>query len=459
MAVAAIVLLAGCAQFPTRPSAGPLTDIAVDVAPPSASSLSTPFASAAARKEIAQRLWQLIADRFHDPNLNGVDWPAQRAQLIPRAAAARSDAEFYDVLKAMAASLRDSHTRVLTARESVDRRRFVALRLGFDMAPIEGRIAVTAVDDGSAAAAAGIQRGDVVRSLNGTALNDDFLLQAQRDPATLEADATAGDAPAVLPATAPDAQRVRVQRALQRLLRQALRPDADVELQIERDGAVDRIRLQPVVSVRPPTAQLRRLDSGIALLRVNRFLPETEPQLAAALHAAAEARALVIDLRGNSGGQLANLRGFIGRFMPFERTVLRSIGRDGARATTQLSTELRAGAGAAQPLLQPLAVLIDSRTASAAELAVVTLAEQRAAVLVGEPTCGCVVAVHAEYVLPDGGGLRLAEGSFVSAQGARMEGQPTLPQQRVVPTLADLRAGRDPVLDQALRILRQRLGQ
>jgi C-terminal processing protease CtpA/Prc len=76
--------------------------------------------------------------------------------------------------------------------------------------------------------------------------------------------------------------------------------------------------------------------------------------------------------------------------------------------------------------------------------------------LIGEPTCGCVVGVRVEYVLPDGGGLRIAETGFVSARGVRMEGQPTLPTVRVTPTLADLRAGRDPVLEEAVRRLAPR---
>jgi hypothetical protein len=67
-----------------------------------------------------------------------------------------------------------------------------------------------------------------------------------------------------------------------------------------------------------------------------------------------------------------------------------------------------------------------------------------------------VVGVRLEYVLPDGGGLRIAETGFVSARGARMEGQPTLPIVRVTPSLADLRAGRDPVLEEAVRRLASR---
>ncbi|MCX7902061.1 MAG: S41 family peptidase, partial [Burkholderiaceae bacterium] len=105
------------------------------------------------------------------------------------------------------------------------------------------------------------------------------------------------------------------------------------------------------------------------------------------------------------------------------------------------------------PLLQPLAVLIDGRSASAAELTAVTLAEQRGALLVGEPSCGCAVGVRGEYVLPDGGGVRIAETAFVTAQGARLEGAPLQPSVRVSPSLADLRRGVDTALTVAHRLL------
>jgi C-terminal processing protease CtpA/Prc len=100
---------------------------------------------------------------------------------------------------------------------------------------------------------------------------------------------------------------------------------------------------------------------------------------------------------------------------------MRTTRRDGSGSAAQKVSDLRVGPSTYRrpPLLMPVAVLIDSRTGSAAELLAVTLAEQRNALLVGEPSCGCVVGVRVEYVLPDGGGLRVAETGFVSARGAR----------------------------------------
>lgn len=458
-------LLAACAQLPSRPSAGPITDVAADVAPPSSAGLSSVYAGERARRDVAERVWQTVGERFHDPRFNGADWDAVRALRVPQAAAARSDAELYRALKAMVAELRDPHTEVLAPREAVDRRRFVAPRNGVTLGVVDGLLAVTEVEPDSPGAAVGLRAGDVVLSLNGTAIDAPWLDRAARDPATLRAEPLAGDGPEALPAEARDAERVRALRAVRRLLRSQAAADAPagespaappspprVRITVERGGPPMTVELAATARARPPQAELRWLDGDVALVRFNRFHPQVRADLERALDSAAAARAVIVDLRGNGGGLLAEYRWFVGRFMPDERVPMRTTARDRGYPSAQQVADLPVPAHR-RPLLQPLAVLIDARSASSAELAAVTLAEQRDALLVGEPTCGCAVAVRVEYVLPDGGGLRIAETGFVSARGARMQDAPTAPAVRVLPTLADLRGGRDVALDEARRRL------
>jgi C-terminal processing protease CtpA/Prc len=58
--------------------------------------------------------------------------------------------------------------------------------------------------------------------------------------------------------------------------------------------------------------------------------------------------------------------------------------------------------------------------------------------------------------LPDGGMLEWSEDDLRTMQGRRLEGNGVTPDVETPPaTVDDLRAGRDPDLDAALRILRQ----
>lgn len=462
-AFAAALLLAACAQWPTRPSAGLITDVPWNVAPPSATGLSSVYASPRARVEIGERLWELVATRYYDPRMNGVDWGGVRTRYLPLLAAADSDAALYRALKAMVAELQDSHTQVLTPREAVDARRFLAPRFGFTVSLIEGTVAVTEVDVPSPAAAAGIRRGDLLLEANGVAFDEAFLRRAANDPETLINNHAPFGAPEAIPDQPLDAQRVRAMRAVRRVLAQALAADDEarrlLQVRLQRaDGVQFHAALRPTAQARPPRIDVRRLDGNVALIGFTRFHDSLREPLQQAFEEASGAHAIVIDLRGNGGGLLDLYRWVAGQFLAEARAPIRTLRRERAAVGTQSSTELRVAPGA-RPLLQPLAVLIDGRTGSAAELLAVTLAEQRGALLVGEPTCGCVVGVRVEYVMPDGGGVRIAETGFVSARGARMEGVPTLPDVRVVPTLEDLRSGRDPALAEAHRRLLQRMAR
>ena len=456
--LAVALLLAACAPLPTRPSAGPIADVPDDVAAASATSLSSAFSTRAIRMDVADRAWRVIAGNFYDPKMNGVDWSAVRRATRARAAVAANDNEFYAALKDMAAALGDSHTMVLTPRETLDRRRFVSTRIGMQLTFIDNRVVVSEVEPDSPAARAGVTVGDILFAAGTTRFDGAFIRTALADPRLAHGDVLAGDGPEALPTQALDNERVRVLRAVRREMRRTALPARGGGLTIDlvrADGALLRTQLVATASARPPSAELRWLDGQVALIRFTRFVPELRAELEAALEEARKARAVIVDLRGNGGGLIEMFRWFTGRFMGEEHLVMRSLSRDRVDGRSQNIGEMYVGPDrfdvAKAPLLQPLAVLVDGRTGSAAELAAVVLAEQRSAVLVGEPTCGCVVGVRFEYVLPDGGGVRVAETGFVSARGARLEGAPTQPTVRVTPTLADLRSGHDVVLEEAQR--------
>lgn len=448
---AAACLLAACGALPERSPSG-TADFPAQLAPVSQTALSPVYDTPDKRAATLERAWQLVADRYYDPSFNGVNWVAVRERYLPAALAAASDAQLYRALKAMVRELRDSHTVVLTAKESADRRRFIAPQTGAALGIVEGRAAVVAVEADSPAARAGVRAGDVVVALNGTALDEAFF---ERASASADDDAEPSSV-LPLPRDAAEAERGRRLRALQRLLRRA--PDApppSLRLALQRAPHVAPIEVDlPVVPVgAPPRVELARLDDGIAVLKLTRFAADVRAELRRALEQLADAGALILDLRGNSGGDYAMYTWLATQFMTAPREVMVSVRREGA-GQRRLAVVLRPGVAA---FAGPIAVLTDRRTASASELLTTTLVEQRNAITVGESTCGCVVAVRREYVLPEGGGLRIAETGFVSARGRRMEGEPLAPTRLVLPTLADLRAGRDPALEEARRLLKERL--
>ena len=439
------------ASLPARPAGGPAPGLSEHTARSLQHELSAEFGTAELRLQVQQRAWQIVADRHYDPSFNGVDWEAVRKKYQLPVIAAKSDAEMYLVLKAMLRELKDSHTRIVTPRESADHRRFATLASGISLSVIDDQLLVIDVDPESPAARADVRKGDVVVAIDSRQFDAAFL-RAARDLPLTAADITSSEAEPARPEEVVRFAQLRaVRRALQRM------PDAVPRVQVltlQRDGDQQiTVTLMPEPLIRPPAVTSHVSDTGIAVLKLNRFSVRNRSDVEQALRRVADARALVLDLRGNGGGDYSQFTWLVRQFLPEPRVVLTQLSRRGDEQSTR---ELRITPAEA-PFLKPIAVLTDRRSGSASELTATTLLEQRDALIVGESTCGCVVAVRSEYVLPGAGGVRVSETGFRSAHGRRMEGEPLAPTIYAPPTLAYLRAGRDRALEIAEKALLDRL--
>ena len=96
---------AGAAEAP--PPAGP-----PPAGPPPAGPPAAPDRAA------FDQVWQLVRDRFYDPRLRGVDWPAARDRFGPMAAAARSNADLAAAINAMLATPERLAHKILHARRA-----------------------------------------------------------------------------------------------------------------------------------------------------------------------------------------------------------------------------------------------------------------------------------------------------------------------------------------------------
>jgi carboxyl-terminal processing protease len=101
----------------------------------------------------------------------------------------------------------------------------------------------------------------------------------------------------------------------------------------------------------------------------------------------------------------------------------------------------------------PLCVLVGPSTASAAEILAAAVQDQRRGKIIGRASNGSVVPSE-WFELPDGGRMMIPMSDFVRSDGRRLEGAGVQPDIWVLPTIDDVREGRDPALARALRELR-----
>jgi len=164
-------------------------------------------------------------------------------------------------------------------------------------------------------------------------------------------------------------------------------------------------------------------EAGVLVIRIPGFTARTQRQVAAALLTALaedEApRGVVLDLRGNRGGLLSQAATVADIFLG-DGEAFRTVGRhpDSGRVYVTAAPDLSEGL--------PLVVLVDGRTASAAEILAGTLSDRGRAAVAGTATSGKGL-VQLVLPLPDGGELLMSWSRLVMPAGWPLQGVGVLP--------------------------------
>lgn len=264
----------------------------------------------------------------------------------------------------MLASLGDQHTRYLSPEDEAAARSSMAGEfegIGAEVENIDGNITIVAPIDGSPAAAANLQPGDILREANGVELTG------------MDITAAAG----LVRGPAGTTVTLLIQRG-----------DNLFEVDIVRD-------VIKLASVRG-----EMLEEGIAYIRLSRFANDsaTELENMIADMLTQNPAGLILDLRRNPGGSLDTTVDIADLFLP-EGTILIERFGDGAERIFESTNR-----GIAEDI--PMVVLIDEGSASASELLAGALQDRGRSVLIGQTTFG-KGTVQTWQPLSNGGGVRI----------------------------------------------------
>lgn len=234
-----------------------------------------------------------------------------------------------------------------------------------------------------------------------------------------------------------------------------------------RPNTSTAVLMDSFASMVPPGAaavEYRPLGQGAALLTVRHFIgAQVRQHIAQAFDrlAADGAERLIIDLRGNQGGEFAGLdlaarlggpRALMGVFVgpSWWRHHAAAPDAEARASAPELADRSLMGFQAAvrrQPLTAvwhqaharafsgPVWILVDRRTASAAELLAAWLRDSGRARLIGETTRGAMLA-SVFIDLPDGFKLMLPSADYYTAGGERLEAKGVSPHREVSPERA-----------------------
>lgn len=383
--------------------------------------------------------WSTINQRYYDRRFqgltNGLTWDAQKTIFRSLAAEADSSHELYDVMRRMIASLNDPHTRVFAPEEKFDwwRPRFVTI--GVVIREIDGVPTVVQVERDSPAYRAGIRAGDVVEAVNGesamAAVNKrlNIYFPSARASSRFRAFASLAEGPA----------------------------DSNVEIRWRSKNGSEKVgQFRRYWQQRELGLRVRR-KKDMAVIEIDAFSKPIAAAFAQALREKLEgARGIILDLRGNGGGDAEAMADIASAFLGggFD------LGQFTDRAGTSFAITTYARSlflpERVERIKLPLVVLSSERTSSAAEIFIAALRSSQRASVVGAETCGCVLAIRHRHTLPDGGLLDVSELDYQTASGERLEKRGVKPDVRVLIQRSDLYSNRDRAMDQAVKLLRMR---
>ncbi len=188
-----------------------------------------------------------------------------------------------------------------------------------------------------------------------------------------------------------------------------------------RGGRPRTLELARAVVV-PETVFTSRAN-GLLVIRLSSFNRDTDQRLAQELTRNVgnpAVKGIVLDLRGNRGGLLRQAVSATDLLLQ-QGIVATTAGRN-----PQAAHEWRAGSGDVTGG-RPIVVLVDGRSASAAEIMAAALADQGRAVVVGSSTLGKGL-VQTIANLPDGGELFVSWSRVLAPRGWPLQGLGVLPQ-------------------------------
>lgn len=386
-----------------------------DGAPAVAASPTAPTRDRARMNQrVFDQVWGEVRTQYYDPRLHGVDWNAARRIYRPQALAARDDRALYVVLDEMLGLLDDDHAGAappaVARRQDRLRERRAAIGVTLRPDPAHpGDYTIESVRRGSPAEAAGVAEGWRLRTGDGLWSPEQEVVEGRA-----------------------------------------------IHLEFsDEDGRPRPLDLTPVIMEPQPAFIADRSRPGVVVLKIDGFEAGLGRWMGTELADLSPDTDVIVDLRGNPGGRLMEADAVLSCFLPRDQVWATRTPRSGR----QIVMRTEGGCGALDgPVSNPVAVLVDGDSRSAAELTPAALQEAGRALVIGERTAGAVL-VSQETRLPDGGRLTLSRADFVTSGGVRLEKRGVTPDHEAPVTREDRREGRDPAIQAAIEALSDRQGE
>ena len=385
------------------------------------------------KQEVLQMLDTISKDvkkHYYDPKLRGIDWDANVQKYRERIEAAASLNRSFSEVAAALDVLNDSHTFFLPPPRPYKH------DFGWQIGIVGEKCLVLAVRPQSDAEAKGIRPGDQVLAINGFTPQKDnlwkmnYVFNALRPQPALNVSL-------ISPAGQQrDIQLISAMRVLPKVR------------DLTGHGFFDYIRdLQNDVDV--TKTRYAELQGDILVIKLPEFVL-SEMGVDSMMKKARHKNALILDLRGNPGGDVDTLNELVRNLFDHDVKICDRVTRENSKPDNAKTIGKNAFSA-------KLFVLIDSRSASAAEILARVVQIEKRGIIVGDRSAGAVMeARHYPYrlgldvIVPYGASITDAD--LIMTDGKTLEKVGVLPDEVTLPVPADLAAGHDTVLAHVIEL-------
>jgi carboxyl-terminal processing protease len=380
------------------------------------------FGQRDAAEECLKKVYHEVEDRYYDASFHGIDLKARAKEAKDRIAKVHTLSEVYSVIAWMLDGLDDSHTFFLPPLRPYD------VQHGWEFGFVGDNCYIIAVQPDSDAFKQGIKPGDELISLEGFAVTRENFWKLQY---AFEGLAPRSGMNMTLRSPGGKTHTTLVNAKVVKLPKQ-----------LDIFGPGEWFRSKELGRLWEP--RVVEMGDELMIWKLPQFNID-EGEIDKYIRLARKHRGLILDLRGNPGGGELVLSRLLASV--FDRDVI--LGDKIQRHQTKpWKVKSR---GAVSTYSGKLLVLIDSQSASAAEIfARVTQIEKRALVI-GDRSAGMVMESRHSFFSagqfdPIVAGVSVTEADLRMTDGKSLERVGVNPDKVVLPKPEDLAANRDPTL-------------
>jgi len=345
------------------------------------------------KKAVLAELDKIMASRAYVPGIDFSKWPSFFQSQQAEVDKAENPRDFVQAVNKALKQFGISHIVLSTPQAAQARRERKTIGIGVSLQPEEGGLRVTSLFEGAPANKAGIEVGDLILKADG---------KKPENPTAI-----AGD------------------------------EGTEVELEVQKSNGttkIYKIKREKFSTVRPET--LTWVDKETALVKIYTFdTSYNRANVEKIMKEAATAKRMILDLRSNGGGAVANFIHLLGFFMPEGTPVGTFVNKsmveqfvketgyapdDTLKIAYWSERKVKAGKAPIEPFKGHVAVLINGGTGSASEIVAAALQETLGSPVVGTKSAGAVL-VSVMVPLPFGYQIQYPISDYVTMQGVRLE--------------------------------------